>query len=110
MFPATNNKRATIAGLNATGWIEDKEAETRKYRVFRHREFGRVWLIGHLGALRWLPSGAKIAEGYSMTGTNYHKALIVVGRRAPCYSSEQQARADLQVLSSDVEKLWEAYE
>ena len=99
-MPKPNAKQLTVAGLLACGWTLDTTARAKHYDVYRHDLYGRRWLIGHSGALRWVAPGEPISASRSMTGTNYHHALQVVGSRAKGYTTAEQARADLEHLAS----------
>ncbi len=57
-----NAKQLTTAGLLACGWTLDRSERTKKYDVYRHDLFGRRWLIGHSGALRWVAPGEAISS------------------------------------------------
>jgi len=54
-----------------------------------------VYLIGKSAALRVVPEGQPVANAGSISGGRLYAALLVVGSRLGCYSSTDQAKADL---------------
>lgn len=79
-----NNKEATIEGLLALGFVEDK-GRSKKYRCFDEQTPTgvpcRTWLVGKSGALRLCPVGRpSIHQSISKTDTLEHRAFRYCGR------------------------------
>lgn len=79
-----NNKEATIAGLEACGYIEDR-GRSSKFRCFDKPVPEGVptctYLVGKSGALRYIrPQDSAISDSVSRTNTRSHAALRYVGR------------------------------
>lgn len=79
-----SKKEATILGLLATGYIEDK-GRSQKYRCFREDKPSgvpyRTFLVGKSGALRLIRAQhSAISDSVSRTGTKQHAAFAYTGR------------------------------
>ena len=70
---------------------------TSKYVGFEMTVDGKqyVYLVGKSAAVRVILQGEPVANSRSISGGRFYDALLVVGKRLGCYSSTDQARADL---------------
>lgn len=98
-----NNKEATIAGLEACGYIEDRGRST-KFRCFDKPVPEGVttvtYLVGKSGALRYIgPNGSAIADSCSRTNTKSHAAFRYVGRLAQACQLTPEEFNDIRVAA-----------
>ena len=72
-------RKATIAGLEKTGWVLDATARTTKYLVFCRAGSPSRFLVGKSGALRGMLRHDRLDRSVSLTGNLWHQALCVLG-------------------------------
>lgn len=103
MSKELNNKEATIAGLEACGYIEDK-GRSSKFRCFDKPVPEGVptctYLVGKSGALRYIkPQHSAISDSVSRTDTRTHAAFRYVGRIASVCEITAEQFDDIRVAA-----------
>ncbi len=92
------NRNKIIAGLTALGFVQDTNARTSKYLVFKEPGKSNAYLVGKSGALR--KTNSTVAKSISLTDAKVCKVIMTVGERANEYKTVEQAREDFGVLLS----------
>jgi hypothetical protein len=105
----TSKRQALIDGFTSCGY-EPVELRTRKYIGFLSPAGQSTYLIGKSAALRVIRTGDPISLSRSCTHSRFYRAVIRVGEQSECWSSPEQARAELRILLSSKAKLVESEE